>query len=226
MDKIIPILFVIGIIILGFIVKMIELRDLNKRINFTSDYHNKFVTLVNEITSKKSFNQNLYYELTSDVIAMQAELGADGVYSHVTDNLNGYSAKNYQMLINFLPELRNVLNDYSNSIMMIRYDHSAKACDDMFIRHLGTLNRLEENYRKNIFNPFSCFSSAMRFIVSLPILILHWFGFISTEKTRKVKHNWFIRFLGFIITLIGFISAIITICIGWNDFMKIINDVF
>lgn len=226
MDKLIPIFIVLGIIILGFIMKLIEVRDIIKRINFTNDYHSKFIKLINEIQSQKKFNQNLYYELTSDVKAMQEELGSDGVYAHVTDNLNGFSATNYQMLINFLPELRNVLNDYSNSVMMIRYDQSAKDCDDMFIRHIGTLNRLEKSYKKNLFNPFSCFSSGMRFIVSLPILILHWFGFISPESTRKAKRNWFIKFLSFIVTLAGFISAIISIFIGWNDFIQIVTDIF
>lgn len=33
MDKLIPVLIVIGIIILGFIMKLIELSDITKRIN-------------------------------------------------------------------------------------------------------------------------------------------------------------------------------------------------
>ena len=36
MDKLIPALIVIGIIILGFIMKLVELSDITKRINFTT----------------------------------------------------------------------------------------------------------------------------------------------------------------------------------------------
>lgn len=96
----------------------------------------------------------------------------------------------------------------------------------MFIRHLGTLRNFEQNKRKNMFNPFSCFSDGIKFIVSLPILLLNWFGFISDENTRKVKHSWLIKFLNFIFTLIGFISAIMTIIMGWDDFLHKVGNIF
>ena len=66
------------------------------------------------------------------------------------------------------------------------YKRQAQDCDDMFIRHLGTLKEAEKSIRKNLVNPFSCFSAGIKFIVSLPILLLHWFGFISDETTRKM----------------------------------------
>ncbi|MEG0368230.1 MAG: hypothetical protein RR585_15405 [Coprobacillus sp.] len=148
MDKLIPISILIGIIILGFIMKSIELSDVVKRTDFTNQYHNKFIRLINETFSDKSFNQQLYFELTKDVKTMQYELGSDGVYAHVMDNLNGFSASNYQLLVNFLPELRDVHNNRDNFIMMNRYNQSAKDCDDMFIRHLGSLNEFEKHQKK------------------------------------------------------------------------------
>lgn len=226
MDKLIPVLIVIGIIILGFIMKLIELSDIFKRINFTDNYRNKFINLINEIISNNNFNQQLYYELTSDVNSMQYELGSDGIYAYVADNLKGFSTRNYQLLINFLPEVRNILNEQDNMVMMNRYHQSINNCDDMFIRHLGTLRGFEQNIRKNMFNPFSCFSDGIKFIVSLPILLLNWFGFISNENTRKAKHSWIVKLLNFIFTLIGFISAVMTIVIGWEDFLHKVCNIF
>lgn len=226
MDKLIPVFIVIGIMILGFIMKLIELNDAVKRIDFTNQYHNKFIRLISGIFLDKSFNQQLYYELTLDVKAMQYELGSDGVYSYVTDNLKGFSTSNYQALINFLPELRDVLNNQDNFVMMNRYNQSAKDCDDMFIRHLGSLNEFEKSIRKELFNPFSCFSDGVRFIVSLPILLLNWFGFISDEYTRKAKRSWFIKLLNFIIILIGLIGAVMSIILGWNEFLQKLSKIF
>lgn len=226
MDKLIPVLIVIGIIILGFIMKLIELSDIIGRIHFTNNYRNKFIDLINGIISNNNFNQQLYYELTSDVNSMQYELGSDGIYSYVTDNLKGFSTSNYQLLVNFLPEVRNILNEQDNMIMMNRYHKSINDCDDMFIRHLGTLRKFEQNKRKSMFNPFSCFSGGIQFIVSLPILILNWFGFISDESTRKAKHSWIIKLLNFIFTLISFISAIMTIIMGWDDFLHKVCNIF
>lgn len=226
MDKLIPVFIVIGIIILGFIMKKIELNDVVKRIDFTNQYHKKLETLIDEISSKEIFNQQLYYELTSEVKGMQYELGSDGVFKYATDNLKGFSTSNYQLLINFLPELRDVLKNQNNIITVDRFNQSANDCDNMFIRHLGSLNELKKSIRKNSFNPFSSFSNGMKFIISLPILLLNWFGFISDEYTRKAKCSWFIKFLNFLVVLIGFIGAIMSIILGWNDFLQKLNKIF
>lgn len=225
MDKLIPVFILIGIIILGFIMEFVELNDISKRIEFTRNYRDKFITLVNGIFSNQKFNQQLYYELTLDVNAMQYELGSDGVYAHVTDNLNGFSTSNYQLLVNFLPELRDALNEQGNSIMMNRYNHSIQNCDDMFIRHLGTLTELDKSIRKKLFNPLSCFSNGIKFIVSLPILLLNWLGLISDDHTRKAKHSWFLKLINAIVTLASLLSTIMSITMGWDEFLKKLSDI-
>ena len=144
MDKLIPAFIIIGIIILGFIMKRIELSDIIKRVEFTNSYRHKFIELINGFMSRNCFNQQLYYELTSDVKSMQYELGSDGIFAYVTDNLRGFSTSNYQLLVNFLPELRNAINERDNGIIMNRINQSAQDCDDMFIRHLGTLKEAEK----------------------------------------------------------------------------------
>lgn len=224
MDKLLPATFLFIIVIIGFVYKEVELAHNNERLNFTRDYRNKFITYVNSIVSNHTFDQKLYYELTSDVNKMQYELGADGVYAHLTDNLKGYSVKNYQLLINFLPETRNILNDIDNIIMQNRYMQSIQSCDDMFIRHIGTLNQLDEQIRKNMYNPFSNFAQGIRFFVSLPWLILNWFGFISIETKRKITGNFIIKLLNFLVTIVGFASNIIAIFVGWEPFLLIIKN--
>lgn len=226
MDKVIPAFVIIGIIILGFIMKYIELNNIIKRGEYTNNYRIKFIELIDGIMSQSCFNQQLYYELTEDVKSMQDELGSDGIFAYVADNIRGFSTSNYQLLVNFLPELRNAINERDNWIIMNRINQSAQYCDDMFIRHLGTLKETESSIRKNLFNPFSCFSDAIKFIVSLPILLLNWFGVISDKTTRRAKHNWIIKILNIIVTLIGFIGGIMSIVMGWSEFWQIICNIF
>lgn len=226
MDKLLPVFIVIGIIILGFVMQCIELSDIIKRTEFSKNYRDKFIELINGIMSETCFNQQLYYELTSEVKKMQYELGSDGIFAYVTDNLKGFSTRNYQLLVNFLPELRSAINECDSIIIMNRINRSAQDCDDMFIRHLGTLKESEKSIRRNLFNPFSCFSNGIKFIVSLPILLLHWFGFISDETTRRAKHNWIIKLLNIIVTLVGLISGLMSIIMGWSQFWEIISNIF
>lgn len=224
MDKLVPIGILLGVAIIGFISKFLELGDIRSRYKFTVEYRNKFINFLNELFQKRSFNQQLYYELTGKVKEMQYELGSDGVYAYVKDNLKGYSTSNYQALVNFLPETRNVINDFDNSIMRMRYNQEAQYCDDMFVRHLGSLELAEKNMRKSIYNPFADFAEGVRLIITLPVLLLKWFGFISTERSRKIKKNPILKIINFIVTTVGFVSGIMAIIMGWNDFWMLIKS--
>lgn len=226
MDKLIPAFIIIGIIILGFILKLIELENIIQRLDFTNSYHKKFIDFMDEIMLNNSFNQQLYYELTLEVNAMQYELGSDGIIAYMKDNLKGICARDYQLLVNFLPELRDILNCKGNSILMYRYTQSASQCNDMFIHHLGALTKEEESIRKNLLNPFSCFANGVRFIVSVPILLFRWFGFISDETAHKASCSWLIKLINIVCTLVGFIGGLMSIIMGWSEFWQMICNIF
>ena len=148
MDKLIPTLIMFGITLIGFLSKFLEIEDIQRRYVFTDKYLAMFIDYVDELFSKHSFNQRLYYELTLNVKEMQFELGSDGIFAYIQDNLRGYKTNNYQLLINFLPETCNVINYFNNSLMMERYIQEAQQCNDMFICHLGTLKLAEKNNEK------------------------------------------------------------------------------
>lgn len=225
MDKLLPLIILLVITIIGFISKFLELGSIRSRYESTAEYRKKFIDFINELFSKQNFNQQLYYELTAKVKEMQYELGSDGVYAYVQDNLKGYRANNYQLLVNFLPETRNILNYFSNSIMMTRYNQEAQHCDDMFVRHLGTLELAEKNQRKSLLNPFADFAEGVKLIITLPILLLKWFGFVSEEKSNKVKRNFVIKIINLVVTTVGFVSGIMAIIMGWSDFWKMITSI-
>lgn len=226
MDKLIPILILLGIAVIGFISKFLELGDTRSRYEFTAEYRNKFISYVNELFSKHSFNQQLYYDLTSKVKEMQCKLGADGIYAYVQDNLKGYCTSDYQLLVNFLPETRNVLNDFNNTIMMTRYNQSIQDCDDMFIRHMGNLELVEKSLRKELLNPFSDFAEGVKFIILSPFLLLKWFGFLSNGKSQKIKKNIILKIINFVVTTVGFISGVMAIIMGLSDFWQMIRTLF
>lgn len=224
MDKLIPIGILLGITIIGFVSKFLELGNIRSRYEFTAEYRNKFIAFLNELFEKRNFNQQLYYELTGKVKEMQYELGVDGVYAYVKDNLKGYSTNNYQALVNFLPETHNILNDVDNLIMRMRYNQEAQNCDDMFIRHLGTLELAEKNQRQSLFNPFADFAEGVKLIITFPILLLKWFSFISEERSRKIKKNFAIKIIDFVVTTVGFISGVMAIIMGWSEFWEMIKN--
>ncbi len=76
MDRIIPTFIVVCLIVLGYIVKLFEMKDLEERFVFTDEYRKKFITLCNDIITRDYFNQEIYFELTSVVKICKKNWGA------------------------------------------------------------------------------------------------------------------------------------------------------
>ena len=224
MEKKITLLLIVFFIIVGIVKQIISYINLKKKLNFTEDYREKLISLVKTLASTKKLDNAIYYDLTESVIKMQQELGEDGILAQFEDNLTGFRATNYQYLINFLPSLRNI--DFGNSIILDRYNTATHCCDDMFIRHIGCLKNCINRTKKSFFNPFLCFSFGVKFIITLPFSIIKWFGFMSDSKYTKILQSGFITSLNMIITISGFVSSIISITIGWKDFIKIISSLY
>lgn len=226
MERVISIAILLFLAIIGHVLKRIELNRLIKRLNFTIEYRNKFIELMNGFIELGRINNDLYIELTEKGVEMQTELGDDGIYAFMVDPLKGISARNHQALINFLPEVRTLSYDRDNSIMMSRFMNSAQTCDDMFLRHKGQLKKNAQDEEKRLFNPLSCIADGIRWILWLPVNILYWCGFISARMNYKLRVNWLLKFLAFMVTIIGLIGSVITIIIGWSQLTKIITGWF
>jgi len=223
MERLIPIGILVVIIVIGFIVKLLQLKDYNERIDFCVDYKENFTDLINTYTSTSEVKHVLYNELTEKAVRMQGELGPDGLMD-MMDPLKGVKVQNYQALLNFLPEIREMSYWQGNSVMQHRFMSSAQACDDMLIRHLGRLNDIWKQKRKHLFNPLSCFADGIRWILWLPSNILLWCGFITEMTAVKLRYNWFVKLLTFFVTIIGLVCSVVTIVIGWEQFSGIITE--
>lgn len=223
MDKIIIVAAIIVVCVIGLILKLKYIFDLNKRHEFVIEYHNKFVDLINGKMSG-TFDQINYTWLMKNVHKMHAELGAIGYVNYV-DKLHGIQATNHALLLNFLAEVQQE-DDIRNPIIAKRMMDSAKTCSDMFIRHDGDLSEWKEETKKEVCNPFSLFGEGFRYIVHLPINCFYWLGLISLETAGKIKTNIFVKMIEKMFMLLSLLSAVVTIVIGWNEFVVIIDGIF
>lgn len=224
MDRRYAVFFLIATILVGLGKNLLYLLRIRRRLDFTFDYRDKFIGLCNSIFDDRSFQQDVYHQLTIDVKAMQKELGHDGILAQYTDNLKGFSVQNYELLINFLPELRMAQNHIDNSILRGRYNQAISTCDDMFLRHIGSLNETEKDIKKHLFNPITCFADGIKLVISMPIFTLKWLGIVSDEGTLRIQSSFFFKIINWLVAFIGFFSAIVTIVIGWDDFWSLIHN--
>lgn len=224
-NRLIPVLIALALVIMGGIKKRIQNSKIEARIEKTSQYLNKFITLLNEFIKEGTVNSEIYHELISSVDSMQQELGSDGVIALYRDPLAGIQARDYQVLINFLPQIRQTYSGGNMSFMYDRFNQEACTCDDMFRRHIGNLNRKKELNSKGINNPFTCFAEGVKMVLELPVNILNWIGVIGLYGVSKVTSNSIFKLIekvGIIVTLVAELMAIV---LGWEGFIEILSNI-
>lgn len=220
-NSILIIIILILICILGYIYNINIKKDINNRMKFIEDYHSKFVEYVKKIFSSDSIDAELYAYLTKNVNKVQNELGHDGVFDYVKDNLNNTEHLNYQMIINILPETRS--SQMSFPIFRERVLESCKYCEDALIRHKGTIDTEFEKINKSLSNPLVLFKDGISLILYVPVYVLNLNDVISNEKKKRIINNPLMKVISMLVSFIVFLSAIVSLVAGWDYFINIFN---
>ena len=146
---------------------------------------------------------------------MQNHLGDLGIIHSYKPPYQNIRYSNYPIILNMLPDLRSSIEN--GMLTSVAYQY-ANALQETLIRHIGCVEDNLEFYEKEIKNPFKWLREGVREIVAVPAYLLSWLGIISESFVHKlISSILFKAFAGFV-ALIGFVSAIVTIVIGWEEF--------
>ena len=206
------ILLLIILMTIGLFNLLIDQRKLIEKHNFASEYLSRFQQFKNSY--RTDFNGETYYWLTSHVSKIQSNLGFFGIVLNYQPAFSNYIHKSYQIIVNTLPEMRNMRADSS----MIN------ASEDALIRYIGFLDDAYENSINQIKNPFKWLKTGVQSIISLPFFILYWLGLISSSFLEKIINNSILKLISGFIALIGFIASIMSIILGWETFVRLIQN--
>ena len=221
---IIPTVVVATLIVIGHVIKRKRIASYNKRKEFTVDFNNRFFDFANEAFTTGHMNSEKYNTVIKDVDKIQGELGMDGVLNGFVDPLKGIQGRNYQLFMNIMPEIRTALSNMDYSIIYERTNQLMGLCEDAIRRHIGNLDRTIDHEKKWLWNPITCMGEGIRWIVGLPVDVLQWAGLYNTNKSRKIKASVIFKAISNLIVFIGLISSIVTIVLGWDEFLEIINN--
>ncbi|MED2763230.1 hypothetical protein P4283_14355 [Bacillus thuringiensis] len=209
------ILTILGLIAIGFIKKVMGLMKFSKDFDFLYDYNEKYVKYLNNYLGKRinSEEENkLYGELISKSPKAQRLLGNDGLISYKPAGAS-YMYNNYQALINTVQALRNP------ALMSEEFSW----VNNMLIMKMAIYEDIMSEIRGNMINPLILLSEGVQFFVTLPISLLYWTGLIEYSTLNRVSNYFIFKLLNFLIIIIGFLSAIVTLVTGWEPFIKIAN---
>lgn len=221
---VIPAIIVVALIVIGFVIKCRRINSYNKRCDFTTEFNNKFFDFVNETFVINHIDGDKYSAVILEVDNIQQELGMDGVLSSFYDPLHGMQGRNYQLFMNIMPEIRSAVSERDNIIIMERINQLMGLCEDALKRHIGNLERAIENEKKGLFNPITCLGEGIRWLVGFPVDILCWAGLYSVARSQKIKVSTIFKIISNIIVVIGLISSIVTIALGWDEFLIMLQN--
>lgn len=64
----------------------------------------------------------------------------------------------------------------------------------------------------------------IRWIVGLPVDVLQWAGLYNSNKSSKIKANVIFKIISNLGVIIGLISSVVSIVIGWDEVLTIISN--
>ena len=156
-----PALITAAIVLIGHVLKWTSLLEYKKRRDETIEFSNRFIELANYYIEHCSIEPELYAVCIHDVDKIQEELGNDGVLAEFVDPFKQIKGRNYQLFMNILPEMRSMVNQLDSIMIRERIGQLPGLCDDALRRHVGNLDRVIEQEKKSILNPFLCFGSGI-----------------------------------------------------------------
>lgn len=213
---------VIGILLLISLVGLFKLLLNRNRIyqsySFVREYLRKFY----EFSTSQDFDDENYVWLTKNVYSIQAELGDFGVASY-KPAFENYYIRNYQIFLNILPEIRRARTSssvFSSGLESTALRENVMICAEALTRYSGVLENRGETITRSLRNPLVWFREGIGVILLFPIFILEWFGILSISVTNRIAYSFIFRIISGIFALIGFLSAIMSIVLGWHEFLE------
>lgn len=218
----IPIIATLAVMLIGHILSRVALADYEKRAKKTAEFRDKFISLANHYMQYHEVNAELYQDCIREVDVIQAELGYDGIIAEFIDQLKNMKMRNMQVLVNIFPEMISMVSQMDSHIIQVRMNQYFHYCIDSMEKHIGRLSRMDEAERKQLWNPIACFGKGMRGVISFPLDALYWLGLLNARSNRAIQDNVVFKLIGKVVTVVGFISSVMGIVLGCDEFIKII----
>ena len=205
---------VMGVTLLGFVNLLIEVRSAAQKLDFSSEFREKFIEYVNS----RGKERELYHKMMLQSNRMQAEMGPFGIWHHFRDPPLEY--KNYGIILNGLPRIR---REFEEDRFLSRADGFVQMFDDALVRFLGSLDDELEGLTKSLRNPVTCFRRGAEQIALLPFLFFEAFGVIGRKTIASIRAAWVFKFLTAALALLGFTAGVIALLVDGGEALGIVR---
>lgn len=181
------------------------------RDTLTQDFRDKFIQYANS----QGEDQEAYQWLILRSTEMQIEMGRNGVMDFKPPAAN-YYIKNYQLILNALPEIRRYLAENRRyGMFATTLESYIHMVDEALTRHIGSLRAARKRADDRLRNPLAWFQAGMETVLAGPFLLLSAFGLLGGTTVRAIRSAFLFKTLSRVATLIAFIGAVVGLFVDW-----------
>lgn len=203
-------LLALGALLLAALIGRLHLTRELTRLESQRDYLGNYVArfdLFAVAYQRGIFDNEQYQWLTRNVVAAQKKLGYHGIVAYFKPP--GYSmmppTRNYQLLMNSLPELKKATWTVEALRSLI------DMCQAAFLRCIGDLEEQIHTAHEQLHNPFMWIIDGTRLIITFPFRLWAWGGALNESKYETIANSNLARAASALITLLEIVASIIQI---------------
>jgi hypothetical protein len=208
----------IGAVGLAGLLSLLRIRrQLTEALSFSLEFQNN----VHALLEQKS--RETYEWLTRNAVRMQHELGGTGLVTFRPPFAN-YVVNDYPVVLNGLAEIRKALSDD----LLARGDQPAQyhaLVDDALMRHQGIVLEKSRQNSVALRNPLTWLAVGTQVLLSAPLWVLASLGVLPRRLVSRVRSSSIFRVFSGITAAIGFLSAVVGLVSGWEQFLQIARKV-
>ncbi len=166
-------------------------------------------------------DEALYVELTKRISRMQRELGHHGVMAMYQPPFANYAFRDYQIIVNMLPEYRRAAKD--EILRRNQAPQYADAMRDVLVRYSGSLQERESDVRGDLRSPLVWFREGVRAVLSLPLVALRELGILSPSLSASILGSGLLKVGTGVVALVTLIAGLVDILTGWAAAVALIH---
>lgn len=216
LSRLYVVLTLVILAIIGAIRLLAKLSELRKRDAFSNAFLKHLVKYVDSGGS----DAECYAWLVYNSVQMQSYMGSLGIVDYKPSGAN-YMFSGYPVVVNILPEMRTA---FQTDITRYFADQHAQLLHESIMRYMGALNISRERLSKELKNPFAMAREGIRTVLMMPVYLLHWVGLIN--RVGSFENSFLIRWLTALVTLLTVASALVSLVVGWDEFIRIVMEFF
>lgn len=204
------------IMMLGFIKIRREYIQVGNNLEFSSSFLEKLVKYL-ESGGEDSVT---YSWLVNRSQKLQRIMGTYGLMDY-RPAFQNYYVRNHQIIINFIPELRRAFNSMFSGDQI---NFFADSIQESIVRYAGSLEDRQTFIQKDLKNPIQWINEGIGTILKVPLDILYTFKLLSYGTVNSIAGSTLFKLVKLLAFILGLVSAIMTIFIGWDNFLELISN--